>query len=330
MAKNDNSLLGDPIPHTEAADFLRDKPVATRAIFDELVPELQARAFVITGVDQADMLQAARDRIAEIPEGADWRKVKKEVATDLEPWLGEGALRRVELLMRHHAYQAYAVSNFENLEANKDIFPFREYVTAQDERVRESHAALNKRVLPANSPFWDRHTPPWEYGCRCDVRGITAEEAGEIEAADKKREPKNQRVLQGAMKTKLEKEGKLVLGENHILDVRSAHEKGKAGPDWSTKDLRIPLAAIRDRYDDQTWATFLSWAESTDLPLLDVTVADWMEGRKKRAVPKKAAKKKAATSSKALADHVKKYPAVGNALVANRSTKKKLADVVAV
>lgn len=290
-------MINEPIPFEEAAKILQDKPAVTRAVFDRLLPELQARAFVITGVDAADALQAARDAIAEIPRGADWRTTKKALIAQLDPWLGDAAPYRVELLMRWHGYQAYGAANAEHLDANKDLFPFRQYITANDARVRETHAALEGLVLPADSPFWDRHTPPWEYNCRCDVRGITAEEAEEMIAEDTDKDPGGRRVIDGAVKDALENQGRLVREVNEIYDVRTPRERGESGPDWSAKELRIPLDALRARYasDPQTWAAFEAWAKQTKVDEIG-TIWEWISGQAVAAVAKVATKALAVTA----------------------------------
>jgi hypothetical protein len=53
-----------------------------------MLPELRARAFVITGVEAANVAQTVRDRIAELPAGGDWDKLKKEIVNDISPCLG--------------------------------------------------------------------------------------------------------------------------------------------------------------------------------------------------------------------------------------------------
>jgi hypothetical protein len=270
-------MLTTAVPYEEAAEFLAGKPAVTRRLFDQLLPELKARAFTIMAVDSADALQAARDAIATIPRGGDWPSTKKQIAAALEPWLGEGAEVRTEMLMRWHAYQAYAVANVRNLDANADLFPFRQYQTAKDGRVRASHAALEGIALPHDSPFWDRHTPPWEYGCRCDVRGITAEEADEIREADAGKDEQKRRVLEGPLKDQLEQFGRLQRGDNEIYDVRTPSERGETGVEWSSKDLTIPLDVLKSRYDADVWAKFTDWAEKTEIDDLG-TVWKWLSG----------------------------------------------------
>lgn len=44
-----------------------------------------------------------------------------------------------------------------------------QYRTANDNRVRETHAELHNVTLPFDSPFWDKYFPPNGWGCRCTV-----------------------------------------------------------------------------------------------------------------------------------------------------------------
>jgi SPP1 gp7 family putative phage head morphogenesis protein len=57
-----------------------------------------------------------------------------------------------------------------DIERDQDIYPFLEYVTAGDERVRQSHRALEGITLPVNSPFWKQYYPPNGWLCRCTVK----------------------------------------------------------------------------------------------------------------------------------------------------------------
>jgi SPP1 gp7 family putative phage head morphogenesis protein len=43
------------------------------------------------------------------------------------------------------------------------------YTTAGDDRVRETHAALEGITLPKDDPFWKKFWPPNGYNCRCTV-----------------------------------------------------------------------------------------------------------------------------------------------------------------
>lgn len=60
-------------------------------------------------------------------------------------------------------------SEWQEFKENADIMPNLKYVTAGDERVRESHALLDGVVKPINDPFWLQNYPPNGYRCRCYV-----------------------------------------------------------------------------------------------------------------------------------------------------------------
>lgn len=337
MTRDPSPMLTTAVPFEEAAAFLAGKPAVSRALFDRLLPELKARAFVITGVNRMDAVAAAREAIAEIPRGADWDVQKKAIVAKLEPWLGEGAEVRTEMLMRWHGYQAYAVANKANLDANTDLFPYRQYQTAQDGRVRDTHAALNGLVLPADSKFWDRHTPPWEYGCRCDVRGVTAEEAGEIAAEDAGKPEEKRRVLEGPIKEQLEQFGRLQRGINELYDVRTPSERGESGVEWGSKDLTIPMDALEKRYSPEDWLKWKAWAEGTQIEGLG-SVWEWLAGTATVAAP--AAPIAAATAATnaaqlvaAIVQHRADFPPVSNAFTEVRgrgATRKHIPEAAAV
>jgi SPP1 gp7 family putative phage head morphogenesis protein len=55
------------------------------------------------------------------------------------------------------------------IEADKNVFPFLEYVAILDDNTRDEHAALDGIVKPVNHSFWDKYMPPNGYNCRCSV-----------------------------------------------------------------------------------------------------------------------------------------------------------------
>lgn len=48
-----------------------------------------------------------------------------------------------------------------------DVFPYLKYVTARDERVRHDHQQFDGITLPIGHKFWNTHTPPNGFNCRC-------------------------------------------------------------------------------------------------------------------------------------------------------------------
>lgn len=296
------ALLRQPVPNREAAAFIKDKPVVSREVFDGLLPEIKARAFVITGVEDASVVQAVRDRIAEIPQGADWDTVKAEIADQISHWLApdagakddEGNLmsaadreekaraaaeRRAELLLRGHGFQAYAAAQYEVMDRQRAAFPFWQYLTSQDDRVRDSHAALDGLVLPADSPFWATHFPPWDYGCRCQVVPLQAEDVADMQAADADKKPEERRVLSPERQAQLEKSGiisRALPGDNGLARPINVTPRADA-PRFEPGTLKLDVAQLRERYDAPTFATFEKWARATPLQAgSDRTVLDWL------------------------------------------------------
>src|SRR5581483_9371258 len=196
-------FLFKPSPHKQAAEFIASKPVVSREVFSKLLPELRARAFVISGVEAANVVQGIRDRIAELPQGANWDDVKDDLVAELHPFLRNeddpentvAAERRAELLLRTHGFQAYQASAYEVMDRQRDVLPYWQYHSMGDSHVRPTHAALNGVVLPADHEFWRTHFPPWDYGCRCQIIPISQVDVDEIAARDAQKNPDNRSVL---------------------------------------------------------------------------------------------------------------------------------------
>lgn len=267
-----------PIPHSEARDLIASKPAVAREIFDALPDELRGRAFTITGIEDFDVLQAVRDEIAKLPAGGDWNAIKKEVAAKISPWLDEAeANKRASLLLSHHGFAAYSATQARIMDTMTDIFPYRQYLSTGDSKVRASHAALDGIILPADHPFWEKHTPPWEWNCRCQVVELTAEDADEEKERDEKRDPAQRRVL-GEMEQRMIREGSLVRGPSQRVDVRTPKERG-GSYEWSARDAALPYAEIRERWDAETRGAFERWAGKL-LISLGHSLLDALIGRK--------------------------------------------------
>lgn len=59
------------------------------------------------------------------------------------------------------------------IQEQKDVFPWLQYQTKADNRVRAEHDRLNGMVLAADDPFWSQYYPPNGWRCRCSVKPYT-------------------------------------------------------------------------------------------------------------------------------------------------------------
>lgn len=313
-----SEFLLEPVPHDEAVDFIRGKPALASRVFGELLPELRARAFTIAGIEQHDTLQKVRDMVADIPAGADWDKTKAQMVSEISPFFvgtiagydSDGqpirrteaealnyAQRRAELLLRLHGFQAYSASSYRAMDAQRDVFPFWKYQSMGDEKVRDTHAALDGKILPANSDFWKNHYPPWEWACRCQVVPMMDDEVDALRASQADRPLEERDVIEGAALARVEgPERQLVLGPSQIFDLRTQREKGDPdGYEFHPGDLRIPLSTLRARYDSAVWDKFEGWARAAGIPETGATVWTWLSGEKLAPTGKIAKKAEAAT-----------------------------------
>lgn len=319
MPKPAADILLEPVSHEEAARWIQDKPLVSRQVFDSLLPELRARAFLISGLEDANVLAEVRGLLASVPRGADWVETKKAIMARLGPWItsdGDGrkaADARAELLLRTHGFQAYQVANHRVMKAQANVFTFWQYLSLDDEKVRPGHAALNGKVVPANSPFWDDHSPPWQWGCRCRKVALLPEEAAELQKAEAALPPEKQSVLSGPA-LGLAEQGRLFNAAGQQIDIKSDRQKGKLdGFIFDPEALTLPLDQLKGRYDPVTWADFEAQAAKNKLED-GRTVLAWLQGAKAPKVIQKAAKKaKAAAVAKVAGPVVK--PGLGSSTV---------------
>lgn len=64
---------------------------------------------------------------------------------------------------------AEAAANYQRLYKKRERFPYWQYVTAGDEKVREEHRKLDGVTLLHSDPRWDKIYPPNGWKCRCHV-----------------------------------------------------------------------------------------------------------------------------------------------------------------
>lgn len=246
-------------PHTEAAEMIRDKPVVSKEVFKGLLPELRGRAFAVSGVEGALVLRRVRDAIAGIAEGENWDDAKAIVVDELDPFLGEGASNRAELLLRTHGFTAFQAANWRVAQEDEDTTHLQ-YLATEDDRVRDTHLALNGLVLPKNDPFWQDHYPPWEWNCRCRVRPMNPDLVDEERSADKDRNPEDKNVIEGPALEQLRNGTLLRNGQRFDVTAPKDGPEGESAFQWNPDDLRLPLSELKDRYDEETFDDFRQWA----------------------------------------------------------------------
>jgi SPP1 gp7 family putative phage head morphogenesis protein len=290
-------LSFSPMPHAEAVSRIAGLPVVSRGVMDEMLPELRAYAFTVSGLDGFDQMAKVRDMIQAVPAGEQtWAKAKTQIAAELSEDLGgKAAERRAELLLRTHVFRGYAASRYRRLIEQVDVFPFWQYKTHGDGNVRPSHAALNGKIFPAGDPIWQRIFPPWDWGCRCLVVPLTKRSAEGLVQAGK---PSDEAASAGhLLKSQIVKPEIFTAKEAAIIDKNQRLPGGVplnrtptfAAAPWSQPgNIQHDWQLIKARYADQpdVLKAFTDWAGKQEITQ-GVTVSMWI-GEGPVALPKLA------------------------------------------
>jgi SPP1 gp7 family putative phage head morphogenesis protein len=72
---------------------------------------------------------------------------------------------------------AKAAGQWQEFEADADLFPYLQYLTMQDELVRDEHVPLHGTIAELGSAFWMENYPPNGWNCRCFAEQLPRAEA---------------------------------------------------------------------------------------------------------------------------------------------------------
>lgn len=172
-----------PRSANDAARHFAKKAALTDEVFESLSSQARQFAFRVATVHKARLIQDVRDKVLKaIDKGTSWSQVQREllVAFDTES-IPRPALHRLRTMFITNTQQAYNDARRDVLDDPEisEAFPFRQYLTVGNgvagvNNVRAEHAALHGKVFAWDDPFWDEHTPPWGFNCRCTFVALTA------------------------------------------------------------------------------------------------------------------------------------------------------------
>lgn len=197
--------LIEPITDAVALEYLRNqKTVPTlldsKTIAAEWSEDAKVQSFFSARVAKADLLDGIRRRVTQVVQGEMTRGQAKEwvreflvtdgansmrelgfLATDQE--LNEanritelGSARRISLIVDQNVRMAESVGEWQRINEVQEFFPYVQYLTRGDDRVRPSHRALHGKIYMANSPALAAVFPPNDFRCRCFVEQLAGDE----------------------------------------------------------------------------------------------------------------------------------------------------------
>ncbi len=159
--------------YTRGINFLQRRYDMSPAALTALEAKADAHILtVLAKVDESVQQGLQRTMVKIQAENLHVRAGVKELRKE---WKNLGLSERnsfqLEAIFRTQTQLAYSAGTAEVLaepEIDQLLWGFK-YVTAGDDRVRDSHVGLDGVTLPKDDPWWATNTPPNGWACRCAI-----------------------------------------------------------------------------------------------------------------------------------------------------------------
>lgn len=174
------------MPFAQAVKFFKGLQVLDRATFERAQAAIKQRSFTVAGVMRDQMLRTLQNELVlAIQAGEDLRRFSKRIAPRLKQagFLGQvGKLKsgvpalnasHVETVFRTNVLNTYNTGRYIHQSSPSVLaaFPVWEFraLRPTNPADRQTHFAVNGKLLMANDPFWLTAYPPYGFNCRCRV-----------------------------------------------------------------------------------------------------------------------------------------------------------------
>ena len=183
--------MPDKFVPSEALDYIKNKKLKVGFSYKDVWNEEHATAFTVAKAMQIDVLSDIKSAVeTAIKDGHSFEHFKKDLQPTLikkgwwgrkkmtDPLTGEevnaqlGSDRRLKTIYDTNLRSAYQKAQYERTMAS-DLHPYLMYRVGNSAHHRPQHLAWDGLILPKDDPFWDKHLPPNEYGCKCYTRAIS-------------------------------------------------------------------------------------------------------------------------------------------------------------
>ncbi len=131
----------------------------------EMIKALRENIYIFSGAKQYQQVRAMSDLLTgegKINSFYEFKKKAKEIFTTYNE-------HHLAAEYNSAISQARSASQWQTIEAEKDVLPMLIYKTAEDARVRITHASMDNIARPVVDKFWDNYFPPNGWNCRCTV-----------------------------------------------------------------------------------------------------------------------------------------------------------------
>lgn len=167
------------LPPGEAIRFFRQKVTLPSDRWTDLWQGMHSRAFVVAGATSESILSDIRTAVDDaIANGTTIEKFREMWDEKIENsgWDYKGGRDwRTRVIFQTNLSTAYHAGRYKrrmrpiNLKAR----PYNRYIPSHAAEQREEHTPFYNVVLPAKHKFWDTHTPPNGWGCKCGIQSLS-------------------------------------------------------------------------------------------------------------------------------------------------------------
>lgn len=179
----------------EALAFFKGKGYATSFAWQDVWQREHDAAFTVAKMMQVDLLRDVRTAVDKaIADGQTLAQFREAIEPRLleagwwgqadmqDPATGEtrtvqlGSPRRLRVIFETNMRVSYAAGHWAQIQQTKADAPYLMYDAVNDRHTRPEHAAWDGLVLPADDSWWQTHYPPNDWGCRCGVIQLSADQ----------------------------------------------------------------------------------------------------------------------------------------------------------
>lgn len=169
-------MKNSDVEYTASVARIKNRVAVKKYYYDELPKDIRALSFTVSNLEtlrQVEMVKKSLDRATE--KGESFQTWKDNLDTSVIRSLSEA---RLETVYRTNVHTVYNQSTRFNA-ITSNVTPYLMYSAVGDERTRPEHMKLDGVTKRADSIFWDSHTPPLGYNCRCGIIPLSKEDAEE-------------------------------------------------------------------------------------------------------------------------------------------------------
>lgn len=175
------------LPFVQALEFFRQKLNLPTQAWDDLIGAAHDRAFVVAGATAADLLADLRAAVEKaIAQGETLQSFRKNFAQIVAQrgwtgWTGQGTKAgeawRTRVIYETNLLTSYSAGRVQQARAVAAARPYWRYRHSPASVVpRPEHLAWDGVIRPADDPWWETHTPPNGFGCKCYLETLSERE----------------------------------------------------------------------------------------------------------------------------------------------------------